>query len=264
MLASESDMREQRIRELVDQAEVSAAWLTEHTEWDCDTWDHTKSPALMQKDQDATLYPRRFTAGWVHARIVHHAVHLLEAKPLHNHLKAVEWLRKLLRSPHCPSARPRWWNRLSIDLAEKSNLNLPEDAWTACAEALTDPWLADKTAPEYGQIRRRFLRLSKKLGRAPTILRRAADGGSREVTLTNPKVPKPTVEVIRGGTTNGREANVKSTYWGYDDEMCSVEQLALQHYASEEGGAQSTILMFVSSPHVAIQPVSDYCTYPCC
>ena len=97
--------------------------------------------------------------------------------------------------------------------------------------------MEDRSAPEYGQIRRRFLRLSKRLGRAPTIVRRAPDGVSREVTLTNPKVPKPIVEVIRGGTTNGREANVKSTYWGYDDEMCSVEQLALQHYSSEEGGA---------------------------
>eukprot|EP01046_Picozoa_sp_COSAG06_P015499 COSAG06_NODE_995_length_11158_cov_10.796184_16_plen_115_part_00 len=46
-----------------------------------------------------------------------------------------------------------------------------------------------------------------------------------------------TSKVIRGGTTNGKEANVKSTYWGYDDEMCTVEELALQHYASEDGGA---------------------------
>jgi hypothetical protein len=149
---------------------------------------------------------------------------------------------------------------------------------------------------------------------AATIVRRAANGGGyREVTLTDPKLPKPTVEgaregktripflcdasflgekptickdrlgthrrkrtnperqtvllccavlccaalccavlccavlccaafrvtskVIRGGTTNGKEANVKSTYWGYDDEMCTVEELALQHYASEDGGA---------------------------
>ena len=41
----------------------------------------------------------------------------------------------------------------------------------------------------YAQIRRRFLRLSKKLGRVPTIVRRAANGANREVTLTNPKVP---------------------------------------------------------------------------
>jgi hypothetical protein len=54
--------------------------------------------------------------------------------------------------------------------AEKGNLNRPEDAWAACSHALTDPWLADRTAPEYGQLRRRFLRLSKKLGRVRTFL----------------------------------------------------------------------------------------------
>ena len=66
--------------------------------------------------------------------------------------RQVGWLRKLLRSPHTPFARPRWWNRLTIDLGGHQNLNAPEEAWAACADALADPWLADRTAPEYGQV----------------------------------------------------------------------------------------------------------------
>ena len=176
-----------------------------------------------------------------------HAVGLLEAKPLHEHQKAVDWLRKLLRSPHIPSARPRLWNRLTIDLAEPGNLDEPEEAWAACKHALTDPWLADRTAPEYAQIRRRFLRLSKKLRKSATIVRRgdnpnfssvynaAGQKVGYEVNIVEPTKIVPTIEVIRGGATNS-EIGVKSTFWGYDDEMCSVEELALQHYASEEGG----------------------------
>ena len=124
-------------------AEESAEWLTEHEAWDQDRWDHTQNrssssdddnhhqaKSIMRHDdgkkekekedeEDASLFSRRFRASWVHARIVHYAVHLLEAKPLHEHGKAVAWLRKLLRSPHLPSARPRWWNRLSIDLVRQ-------------------------------------------------------------------------------------------------------------------------------------------------
>jgi hypothetical protein len=31
-------------------------------------------------------------------------------------------------------------------------------------------------------------------------------------------------------------AGVKSRFWGHDGQQCSVEELALQHYASDEGG----------------------------
>jgi hypothetical protein len=60
-----------------------------------------------------------------------------------SHAQAVSYLRRLLslRSPYLPKHRPRWWNRLTIDLAEPANMNLPAEAWEACREALTDPWL---------------------------------------------------------------------------------------------------------------------------
>lgn len=38
------------------------------------------------------------------------------------------------------------------------------------------------------------------------------------------------------GRPLGRVLGVKSRFYGPDDEQCTVEQLALQHYASQEGG----------------------------
>ena len=96
-------MREQRVRALLERADVSAAWLTEHREWDQDT--------VAATDEGASLYSRRFRAAWVHARVVNEAVGLLEATPIRDHAQAVGWLRRLLRSHHCPRTRARWWNR---------------------------------------------------------------------------------------------------------------------------------------------------------
>ena len=157
----------------------------------------------LQDEENATLFQRRFRAAWVHARVVSYAVHLLEAKPMGDHKKAVDWLQKLLRSPHIPSARPDWWDRLTIDL--RTSLDEPEKAWAACADALTDPWLADENAPEYGKIQGRFITLSKKLRElepgaspawSPTIVQRG-----EQVTLERPDKPKDVVEVIRGVST---------------------------------------------------------------
>ena len=41
------------------------------------------------------------------------------------HGAQVEYLRKLLRSRHLPASRPKWWERLTIDLGHKGNLNQP-------------------------------------------------------------------------------------------------------------------------------------------
>ena len=99
----EEVVREQRVRALLERADVSAAWLTEHREWDQDN--------VAAVTEGASLCSRRFRAAWVHARVVNEAVGLLEATPIRDHAKAVDWLRKLLRSPLCPRSRARWWNR---------------------------------------------------------------------------------------------------------------------------------------------------------
>ena len=45
----------------------------------------------------------------------------------------MEYLRKLLRSRHLPASRPKWWERLTIDLGHKGNLNQPlQVGWRAC------------------------------------------------------------------------------------------------------------------------------------
>ena len=123
--------------------------------------------------------------------MVSSAVHVLEAQPLENHALAVLYLRKLLRSKLLPASRPRWWERLSVDLGHHGNLNQPAEAWLGCRNALMDPyfepamqeaaatsdsvesggWTATVLAPEYAQIRRRFLKLSTQLKRSPEITR---------------------------------------------------------------------------------------------
>ena len=68
----------------------------------------------------------RFHGSQVHARVVWSAVHVLEAAPLCDHALAVRWLRALLRSRLLPTKRARWWDRLSIDLAQPGSLDRPQ------------------------------------------------------------------------------------------------------------------------------------------
>ena len=105
----------------------------------------------------------------------------------------VKWLRQLLRSRHLPAKRAKWWNRLSIDLAEPANLDKPHEAWCACQQALGDPWLVERCVPEYATLRRRFIRLSQKLKRQPVVRR-----SNRDVVLKVPMSRKPGIETIHG------------------------------------------------------------------
>lgn len=44
------------------------------------------------------------------------------------------------------------------------------------------------------------------------------------------------LQVTITGRPINRQTGMKSRFYGYDDDQCSVEELALQHYAGESGG----------------------------
>ncbi|KAK3254465.1 hypothetical protein CYMTET_36319 [Cymbomonas tetramitiformis] len=156
----------------------------------------------------------RFRAEWVHARLVTHGVSLLEKR--REYRRAVAVLRRLLAAPWCPDKRGNWWSRLSLDL---EHLGSKEAALRAAETGLDDP--AVRWGDRVG-LQRRVVRLAK----PPRRWRKPSFAGAVS------QQPKQTT--IQGRPMNC-EVGRKSRFMGHDDETCTVEELALQHYAQEGG-----------------------------
>lgn len=161
------------------------------------------------------LFLRRYNAAWVYCMMATAGVSVLERQKRYR--EAADRLHQLLGGWCCPGRRGLWWLRLSTDL---EHLNRQTDALEIAEAALADEWLSsgDRLA-----LQRRVLRL----GKPPRRWRRppwaaAAQREPREVRIEG----RPLTNTI----------GIKSRFYGYDGEQCTVEELALQHYASPLGG----------------------------
>lgn len=106
-------------------------------------------PPPPTAEQLSTLYLRRFTAGWVHARVLSLAVELLESQ--HDYAEAARLLRLLLsQADLAPDRRGRWWDRLSVNLRE--HLEQPRAALDACLAGIRDPHV--RTGHKLAMVRR--------------------------------------------------------------------------------------------------------------
>jgi Fanconi-associated nuclease 1 len=130
---------------------------------------------------------------------------------------AADRLQQLLGGWCAPGKRGHWWLRLSTDL---EHLGRPGDALEIAETALADESLGpgDRLA-----LQRRVLRLGKpprRWKRPPWAA--AAQREPREVRIE--------------GRPLAATTGMKSRFYGFNGEQCTVEELALQYYARSEGG----------------------------
>ena len=162
-------------------------------------------PSFFQQYHAQALYCTMATVG----------VGFLERKKQYK--GAIHRLKQLLAGIYCPERRGYWWIRLSIDL---EHVGKPMDALEMSESGLADPAIHED---ERLALQRRILRLGKPPRRV--TMPSWADEAKRE----------PTIVEIEGRPLENQRGE-KSRFYGYDGTMCTVEQLALQYYASSNGG----------------------------
>eukprot|EP00775_Hariotina_reticulata_P006708 gene6708-6929_t len=152
----------------------------------------------------------------------HNAIHLgtVAASLLEKQKRwgeASEVLRLLLGGNACVTRRGDWWTRLAINLEHQGQV---EQALEAVEASLADSWVR---GGDLLGLQRRLLRL----GKPPRRWKRPS--WSRQVEWEPPEL------AITGRPLNCT-TGAKSRFYGLDGSQVSVEELALQHYATPEGG----------------------------
>uniref|UniRef100_A0A804JFU5 Fanconi-associated nuclease n=1 Tax=Musa acuminata subsp. malaccensis TaxID=214687 RepID=A0A804JFU5_MUSAM len=156
-----------------------------------------------------------FSASFVYSKVLSLGVSFFERE--HRYEDAIRLLKGLLRRIIHDSRRGYWMLRLSVDLEHMNRLN---ESLSVAEEGILDPWVR---AGSRIALQRRVLRLGKppRRWRIPDY----ADSVKRKIK-----------EVCIRGRPLTSETATKNSYYGYDGELCGVEQLALQFYAEEGGG----------------------------
>ncbi|PWZ06851.1 Fanconi-associated nuclease 1 [Zea mays] len=186
---------------------------------------------IMPKRENATTPERlpsffsRFSASWVYSKILTLGVSVYERDRRYE--DAVRILKTLLSTVACDRRRGYWALRLSIDL---EHMGRPNESLSTAEGGATDPWVR---AGSKFALQRRVLRLSKppRRWKVPSY----ADYVKRNIR-----------EVSIEGRPLNCETGAKNVFYGYDGELCGVEQLALQYYADEGGGWQDIQDVFQS------------------
>uniref|UniRef100_A0A0D9WME6 Fanconi-associated nuclease n=1 Tax=Leersia perrieri TaxID=77586 RepID=A0A0D9WME6_9ORYZ len=175
--------------------------------------------------EDATLpepppsFFSRFSASWVYPKILTLGVSVYERD--RRYTDAIRILKRLLSTVSSDRKRGYWTLRLSVDL---EHMNQPNESLSIAEAGVIDPWIR---AGSKIALQRRVLRLSKppRRWKVPSY----ANAVKRHIKEVN----------IDGRPLNC-ETGAKNIFYGYDGELCGVEQLALQYYADEGGGWQGT------------------------
>ncbi|KAH7623249.1 hypothetical protein Ndes2526B_g01671 [Nannochloris sp. 'desiccata'] len=205
-----------------------------------------KNDIFIKPHLNNPFFLRRYDSAWVYCMMATAGVSILEKQKRFR--DAADRLQQLLGGNCCPSRRGTWWLRLSTDL---EHLGRSNDALEIGEAALADESLSpgDRLA-----LQRRVLRLGKppRRWKKPSWAT-AAQREPREVRIT--------------GRPLSNQTGVKSRFYGYDGEQCSVEELALQFYASSaggeftgahtEGGIWATLFGLLLWPQLFSLPVPD-------
>lgn len=176
-------------------------------------WDFLDSERMkIAPDETTPPFLAQYNAGWLYAVMATVGIGILEKKKAYR--TAVDRIQQLLGGFHCPERRGYWWVRLSINL---EHLGRPKDSLELAETALADPSIA---AHERLTLRKRVLKLSKPPRRwiKPAWVKEMPPE-PRRVTIA----AKPLARGSSGPRVRYESAD-------------SVEELALQHYASDEGG----------------------------
>ncbi|KAA8496352.1 Fanconi-associated nuclease 1-like [Porphyridium purpureum] len=186
----------------------------------------------------------RFRADWVAALVAWRSVSFLERTGEHE--SAVYRLELLLRSGLVPLKRGRWFDRLSIDLHE--HLDDTQRALDVCLEGLSEQEtrLSTRRGDQLA-LARRAVRLWRKLDACKENGGRDNNASRTRRKKTLPshiqgltgldsaawmKIPQKTV--LGRPLDSAREPGRRSCFWGLNDRMSSVEELAIQLYREEQ------------------------------
>ncbi|EFJ10356.1 hypothetical protein SELMODRAFT_427183 [Selaginella moellendorffii] len=179
--------------------------------------DYTRIDQCTHRDHP---FLARFSAAWVYATICTVAASFLEKE--RRYAEAINLFKQLLSMQYCPGRRGYWTLRLSIDLEHLQRL---EESLLVAENGLNDFNVrgGDRIA-----LQRRVLRLGKpprrwKVPPYAALLKK-----------------KHKVVTIMGRLLNNANG-MKSRFYGYDGQQCSVEDLALQYYAGEDGGGRKGV-----------------------
>ncbi len=176
-------------------------------------WDFLDSDRIkIPPDETTPPFLTQYNAGWLYAVMATVGVGILERQKAYS--TAVERIQQLLGGFYCPERRGYWWIRLSVDL---EHLGRPKDSLELAETALADPSIA---AHERLTLRKRVLKLSK-----PP--RRWTKPAWKNEMPPEPRRVRISAKALERGT-NGPRVRYESAD--------SVEELALQHYASDKGG----------------------------
>ncbi|KAG0617281.1 hypothetical protein M758_5G178400 [Ceratodon purpureus] len=157
----------------------------------------------------------RFTAARVYATVCTLGVSILERE--HRYGEAIELLKELLSTCIRSGRRGYWTVRLSMDL---DHLGRKEESLQVAEKGVTDPLIR---GGDLVALQRRVVRLSK----PPRRWKKPPYAEALNLKFEEVQ--------IRGRPLNCT-IGMKSRFYGFDEQQCGVEELALQYYASEEGG----------------------------
>ncbi|XP_016320959.1 fanconi-associated nuclease 1-like isoform X1 [Sinocyclocheilus anshuiensis] len=192
------------------------------------TWQEIKESCDLSHQEQLPVFLRCFTVGWTYTRILSRGVEILQR--LRRYENSVEELRNLLSQPvYCVDSRGRWWDRLALNLQQ--HLKQHEQAICAIRDGLNDPLVRTGHKLSLHQRASR-MKESASLKKYCLLLRDLPTVHVQDVTHVTIRGQLFPHEGGMGKSVFLRAANEdkRSTEGRGTMVMCSVEELALEHY----------------------------------
>uniref|UniRef100_A0A672MBH4 Fanconi-associated nuclease n=1 Tax=Sinocyclocheilus grahami TaxID=75366 RepID=A0A672MBH4_SINGR len=192
------------------------------------TWQEIKESCDLSHQEQLPVFLRCFTVGWTYTRILSRGVEILQR--LRRYEDSVEELRNLLSQPvYCVDSRGRWWDRLALNLQQ--HLKQHEQAICAIRDGLNDPLVRSGHQLSLHQRASR-MKESASLKKYRLLLRDLPTVHVQDVTHVTIRGQLFPHEGGMGKSVFLRAANEdeRSTEGRGTMVMCSVEELALEHY----------------------------------
>jgi hypothetical protein len=128
----------------------------------------------------------------------------------------------------CHSRRGALFGRLALNLS--SHLKRPDRALLVCEAAIADESV--KVGELFGMFARRAA-LKRQFEKQSKQVRLKSEPDVAESVDEFCSVVVPELMIL--GRATSRKAGVKSRFFGHNDQLCTVEQLVIQHFAVEGG-----------------------------
>ncbi|XP_067274949.1 fanconi-associated nuclease 1 [Pseudorasbora parva] len=227
------------------------------------TWQEIKDSLDLSRQEQLPVFLRCFSVGWTYTRILSRGVEI--SQRLRCYDEAVEELRNLLsQSVYCVDSRGRWWDRLALNLQQ--HLKQHEQAICAIRDGLNDPLVRTGHKLSLHQRASR-MKESASLKKYRLLLRDLPTVHVQDVTHVTIRGQLFPHEGGMGKSVFLREANEDKSFGEGRGTMvmCSVEELALEHYRTlgfdqgihGEGSTFSTLFGLLMWDIIFIDGVPD-------